>query len=48
MQACLRDGDWAADAVDHVNAHATSTPLGDDIEVRAIARVFGPSRPGGR
>lgn len=31
--------------VDYINAHGTSTPVGDNIELRAIETVFGEQRP---
>jgi 3-oxoacyl-[acyl-carrier-protein] synthase II len=40
MRMALRDAHLAPDRVDYVNAHATSTPTGDVLESRAIARVF--------
>jgi 3-oxoacyl-[acyl-carrier-protein] synthase II len=38
----LADGGLKARDVDYVNAHASSTPLGDTVEARAIARALGP------
>ncbi len=38
----LADGGMKAADVDYVNAHASSTPLGDGIEAMAIARALGP------
>ncbi|MFF4507858.1 SDR family NAD(P)-dependent oxidoreductase [Streptomyces sp. NPDC001401] len=34
--------------LDHVETHGTGTPLGDPIELRALAAVFGPDRPANR
>ena len=41
MQLCLRDAGLAPGDVGYVNAHGTSTPLGDIYETRAIKSVFG-------
>ena len=41
MRMALRDAGVSADDVDYVNAHGTSTPIGDLNESRAIAAVFG-------
>jgi 3-oxoacyl-[acyl-carrier-protein] synthase II len=41
MRHALADAGIAAADVVHVNAHATSTRLNDEIEARAIARLFG-------
>ena len=41
MQMALHDGNIAADRVQYINAHGTSTHLNDKIESAAIKRVFG-------
>lgn len=41
MRAALRDARLAPDVVDYINAHGTSTPIGDVQESRAINGVFG-------
>lgn len=45
MAECLARGGAAPQEVDYVCAHATSTPLGDAAEARAIAATFGSARP---
>ena len=41
MEECLSDGQLAPTDVMYINAHGTSTPLGDIAETRAVKRVFG-------
>jgi 3-oxoacyl-[acyl-carrier-protein] synthase I len=45
MRLALDDAGIQPDAIDYVNAHATSTVAGDKAEVEALRRVFGDRMP---
>lgn len=47
MLWALEDAGLSTDDINYINAHGTSTPLGDKAEVRAVQKVFGErSKPG--
>jgi len=41
MRSAVARAGIAVDEIDYINAHGTSTPLGDEIEVRAVKRLLG-------
>ena len=41
MQAALRRAGISPGEIDYINAHGTSTPLGDEIELKAVERLVG-------
>lgn len=45
MIIALKDAQCNPEEIDYINAHATSTPLGDIIETKAIKKVFGHYAP---
>jgi 3-oxoacyl-[acyl-carrier-protein] synthase II len=46
MRNALRNGGLTPADIQYVNAHGTSTPLGDDLELEAVERLFGDSAKG--
>ncbi len=46
MKAAFRNGGAHPGDVQYVNAHGTSTPLGDDLELEAVERFFGDDAKG--
>ena len=40
MKTCLKDAKWNPEDVQYINAHGTSTELGDAAETKAIKKVF--------
>ncbi len=46
IRAALRMAGLAPDAIDHINAHATSTPVGDRAEIASLRNAFGDALPG--
>lgn len=46
IRAALRMADLAPAAISHINAHATSTPVGDRAEIAALRNAFGDALAG--
>ena len=46
MRNAFRNGGTEPGEVQYVNAHGTSTPLGDDLELEAVERFFGDAAKG--
>ncbi|NRA71347.1 MAG: beta-ketoacyl-[acyl-carrier-protein] synthase family protein [Gammaproteobacteria bacterium] len=45
MQHALDDAGYSASDVDYINLHGTATPKNDEMEAKAVARLFGLETP---
>ena len=41
MEYAIQDAEISLEAIDHINTHGTATPVGDIVEPKAIAQLFG-------
>ena len=46
MRMAMKNGGIRPEDIQYVNAHGTSTPLGDDLELEAVERLFGDAAKG--